>query len=218
MKQKNRPQNTCLKCGACCRKNGPVLHLQDLELIRKNILTSGNLVLLRKGEPAMDNIADKPVLLEKELIKIRGKSPASWACVFHDSATMLCLIHNDRPMQCKTLECWEPGKITALYSRDTLTRKEVLVSGSAMAEITAMHEEKCPVEQFAGLIRMEIMSPGRAGREINEMIAFDREFRKNFQEKTRISSQGLDYYFGRPLGDLMTPIAKYIKNTENMIF
>lgn len=205
-------QQSCLKCGTCCEKNGPVLHIEDLDLIKDSVLTPENLVLLRRGEPAMDNIAQKPVLLKKELIKVRGKSPESWTCFFHDSTSKLCMIHKDRPVQCRIMECWNPEGITRIYHEDTLSRKDTLVRGSALKEIVLMHEEKCPVESFTGLMRIEINTPGQADHEINQMISFDEWFRTIFQEKTGASSCVLDYYFGRPLERLVEPVTRFIKN------
>ncbi|MFP4398279.1 MAG: YkgJ family cysteine cluster protein [Desulfonatronovibrio sp.] len=207
-------QQSCLKCGTCCEKNGPVLHVEDLSLVKNGILIPENLVLLRRGEPAMDNIAQKPVLLKRELIKIRGKSPESWACVFHDSASKLCMIHKDRPAQCRIMECWNPEGITSSYQENTLSRKDIFARGSALEEIMLMHEEKCPVESFTGLMRIEISTPGQADQEINRMISFDNWFRKIFQEKSGASSRVLDYYFGRPLERLVEPVTRFINNNR----
>ncbi len=208
-------QNTCIKCGVCCQKNGPVLHLIDLELVRKNILAPDSLVLLRRGEPAMDNISGKLVLLKKELIKVRGKKTGSWTCFFHDTRTNLCLIHKNRPFQCRVMECWNPQKITECYNEKTLSRKELLRKGSAMEEITLMHEEKCRVDSFMNLLRIEISSPGKKNQELNEMIAFDRQFRKTFQKKTKINKNCIDYYFGRSLNELIPAMARFIRSLSD---
>jgi Fe-S-cluster containining protein len=212
MKHPVSPQKSCLKCGTCCQNNGPVLHLDDLELIRKKILVPENLVLLRKGEPAMDSILGKPVLLEKELIKIKGKKPGSWTCLFHDTKTCLCLIHNDRPVQCRILECWNPQKITEFYNKNTLSRRDLLSKGSALEEIILMHEEKCSAGSLMELLEIKIYSSLNNDQEIKKMISFDIEFRKIFQEKTGISKQCLDYYFGRPLNELIPAMTRFIKS------
>jgi len=212
MKHPASPQNSCVKCGKCCQKNGPVLHLDDIELITKKILIPENLVLLRKGEPAMDSILEKPVLLENELIKIKGKKPGSWTCLFYDTKTSLCLIHKDRPVQCQILECWNPQKITEFYNKNTLSRKDLLNKGSALEEIILMHEQKCSAGSFMELLKIKIYSSVNNDQEINKMISFDIEFRKTFQEKTGISNQCLDYYFGRPLNELIPAMTRFIKN------
>ncbi len=210
----NKPgeiQTQCLRCGSCCRKNGPVLHLGDLKLIREKILLPGDLVALRKGEPALDNIAGRPVLLTRELIKVRGKNQNSWACPFHDPQSNLCLIHQHRPLQCRLLECWNTREITAAYDKNTLSRNDVFSRGSAMEEIVAVHEQKCPVEAFTDLLRQDMDSPGKKSRDINEMITYDERIRRVFQGKTQASAQDLDYYFGRPLKDLRTPLEAFIR-------
>lgn len=212
MKYPVSPQKSCVKCGKCCQKNGPVLHLDDIELIRKKILVPENIVLLRKGEPAMDSILGKPVLLENELLKIRGKKPGSWTCLFHDTKTCLCLIHKDRPVQCQILECWNPGKLTEFYNKNTLSRKDLLKKGSALEQIILMHEEKCPVGYFMELLKIKICSSVNNDREINEVVSFDTKLRKIFQGKTGISNQCLDYYFGRPLNELIPAMTRFINN------
>jgi Fe-S-cluster containining protein len=212
MKHPASSQNSCVKCGKCCQKNGPVLHLDDIELIRKKILVPEDLVVLRKGEPAMDSILGKPVLLEKELIKIKGKIPGSWTCLFHDSKTSLCLIHKNRPVQCQNLECWNPGKLIEFYNKNTLSRQDLLNKGSALEEIIVIHEEKCSSVSFMELLKIKIYSSVNNDHEINKMISFDIEFRKIFQEKTNISNQCLDYYFGRPLNELIPAMTRFIKN------
>ncbi len=204
-------QNVCLKCGTCCQKNSPVLHLGDKHLIENRLLKPANLVLLRKGEPAMDNILGKPVLLKKELIKIKGKGTQKWDCVFHDAESKLCLIHAERPIQCRALKCWDPDEIFRQYSKDTLSRKDVIVRGSALEEIIIMHEEKCRIEEFTDLLRSDIKEPGQAGKDINRMISFDKWFRKNFQEKTGSASSYLDYYFGRSLEQVSPAIIRFIR-------
>jgi len=210
MKKPASKQNTCLKCGTCCIKDGPVLHLEDMELIKKKILIPENMVLLRRGEPAMDNILGRPVLLGNELIKIRGGKPGSWTCIFHDSKTNLCLIHENRPLQCRSLECWNTAEIINLYHQNTLSRKDLFAGVSALEEITLMHEEKCPVDSFVELLRMEISSPCRSDPQLREMISFDEYFRKVFKEKTGVSSKSLDYYFGRSLKKLIPLVTRYI--------
>lgn len=210
MKHSDPRQNTCLKCGTCCRKNSPVLHREDLELIRKKALLPENMILLRRGEPALDNILDRPILLEKELIKIRGKGRESWTCIFHDQQTSLCLIHRDRPLQCRTLECWNTRKITELYARDTLSRKDIFTRNSALEEITMMHQEKYPVEPLVEMLGLEIRSPGKAAREIKSMVTSDIRFRQAFQQKTRVRDDILEYYFGRSLADLVSPVTRFI--------
>lgn len=205
-------QNKCRKCGQCCRKNSPVLHQEDLELVRNRVLEPEHLILLRKGEPAVDNIKNRPILLKKELIKIRGKSPGSWSCMFLDHETSLCLMHDDRPVQCRAQECWNPEKISGLYNRGTLSRKDILAPGSALEELVEMHEQKCPVESFTGLLRIEIYEPGKADQEIKKMISFDAWFRKAFKDRSGISSPALEYCFGRSLEAIAPSIARFIKN------
>lgn len=212
MKNTRENQTTCRRCGICCRKNGPVLHIQDKHLILEKILSPENMVVLRAGEPAMDNISGKPVLLEGEIIKVRGKKAGSWSCVFHDHETNLCSIHSNRPRQCRVLECWNPEKMMQSYKQDLLTRNHLLAEKSALEEIIALHESKCSVRQLVQLIKDDLVIPGQNSREIKSIISYDQTFRKTFQEKTKINQKALDYYLGRPLEEIINPIIKFLGN------
>ena len=211
MADKKEKQTTCRKCGTCCRKNGPVLHTQDKHLILEKILHPENMVVLRAGEPAMDNISGKPVLLKGEIIKVRGKKAGSWSCVFHDHETDLCSIHSNRPKQCRLLECWNPEKMVKAYKQDLLTRVHLLKKGSALEEITTLHESKCSVRELVQLIKDDLNHKTGSKQKINDMLAYDEAFRKTFQEKTKINPRALDYYLGRSLKEIINPIIKFLE-------
>ncbi|MFN2342728.1 MAG: YkgJ family cysteine cluster protein, partial [Desulfonatronovibrio sp.] len=211
MNSNKEKQTICLKCGTCCRKNGPVLHIQDKQLILEKILTPENMVVLRAGEPAMDNISGKPVLLKGEIIKVRGKKAGSWSCVFHDHETNLCSIHSNRPKQCRLLECWNPEEMVKTYKQDLLTRAHLLKKGSALEEITTLHENKCSVGELVQLIKDDLNHKAGSKQKINDMISYDEAFRKTFQEKTKIDPKALDYYLGRSLKEIINPIIKFLE-------
>ncbi|MFW5731253.1 MAG: YkgJ family cysteine cluster protein [Desulfonatronovibrionaceae bacterium] len=205
-------QSICLKCGTCCRRNSPVLHRKDLPLIQSGILARKNLILLRRGEPAQDNIRNRPVLLERELFKLRGKPPHSWACLFLDEKTSLCTIHENRPLQCRLLKCWDPGEITRKYAKDTLSRKDILVRGSAMEEITSLHEHECSVEKLGFLVQAENENPDPSVQDsLHQMIQADKSIRESFQKLSGTDDLSLEFYFGRPLQVIIQNLRKFMK-------
>lgn len=205
-------QSDCLKCGTCCRRNSPVLHRKDLPLIQSGILSRKDLILLRRGEPALDNIRNRPVLLDRELFKLRGSPPSSWTCVFLDQTTSLCTIHENRPLQCRLLKCWDPEAITREYARDTLSRKDILAGGSAMEEIISLHEHKCSVEKLSLLIQaQDEYSDQDTQDRIHGMIRMDIRIRENFQELAEVDDSSLEFYFGRPLKDILHSLLEFLK-------
>ncbi|MCX5877405.1 MAG: YkgJ family cysteine cluster protein, partial [Deltaproteobacteria bacterium] len=62
----------CKQCGTCCRKGGPALTREDLDLIRQGHIRHDQLITIRQGElgynPATGKLEPVPV----ELLKIRG--------------------------------------------------------------------------------------------------------------------------------------------------
>ena len=209
-KNLNEIRTSCVRCGECCRKNGPALHRDDLYLISKKILDRNSMILLRRGEPAMDNVLNRPKLLNEELIKIRAKESGAWTCFFLDQSA-LCSIHNNRPRECRLLECWNPEQLISYYQTDRITRQDLIVSGSAMEELINVHEKRCSVLELARLLKEEIEETGRNAGRIKAMLAFDHSFREEFTIKTGTDKSELLYYFGRPLGELVHPLSTFLK-------
>jgi len=214
MEYGNKSEHTrskCIKCGECCRKNSPALHQEDLPLITGKSLERNALILYRRGEPALDNVIGTPVLLGREIIKIRSANAGHWGCLFLDQQSGHCSIYGSRPMECSLLECWNPEPLMNYYQRNRLTRTDIFPKGSAMDELISMHEEKCPVTELSHMLQQEINAPGTLREEINSLLAFDDSFRKGFQEKTGAHEEDMFFYFGRPLKDLVRPLRDFLK-------
>lgn len=214
MEYNNHRDNTrtrCIKCGECCRKNSPAMHQEDLPLITGKRLERKNLLLFRRGEPAMDNVMGTPVLLAREMIKIKSANADHRGCIFLVQQANHCSIYGSRPMECSILECWNPDPLINCYQKNRLTRADIFPRGSAMDELISMHEEKCPVTELSSMLQQEINAPGTVREEINRLLAFDDSFREGFREKTGAHEEDMLFYFGRPLKDLVRPLMDFIK-------
>ncbi len=170
-------------------------------------------MVLRKGEPAMDNIQGRLVLLKCELIKIRGKNPNLWHCLLHDQSTNLCTIHESRPAQCQALKCWDSEQIRTTYQDQTMSRSHLFSSGSAMEDIIRMHEETCPVDTFVKFTQQALKDDSHAIGELDTMIQRDENIRKAFQEKTGASQELTEYYLGRSFLSLKDWVIKFIRSS-----
>jgi len=208
---RNNTRAACIKCGECCRKNGPALHLDDLHLLRNKTLDRKDLLLLRRGEPAMDNVLGRPVLLSRELIKIRSKKSDTTECIFLDPDSSLCTIHQMRPLECSLLECWNTGPLISKYQSGRLTRKEIFRPGSAMDELISLHEERCSVAELSGLLQAAVENPDKNQDKIKAMLGYDRSFRQTILEKTVAEESELLFYFGQPLHELMEPLLNFLR-------
>ncbi len=177
-------------------------------------LQKKHLIILRRGEPATDNVLNQPILLGQEILKIKTKTSTPGECLFLDPSSKLCTIHEQRPLECSLLECWNPRPLMESYQSRRLTRKDLFQPESAMEEIVDMHEEHCSVLKMARLLREEIQEPGKNREAIQSMISFDRSLRQNFQDKTGLQDSEMLFYFGRPLQDLMQPLSTYLRKYQ----
>ena len=74
---------SCIRCGTCCKKGGPALHLEDKEILLAGHIKRESLITIRKGELALSPLSGRPGPVEKELVKIAGKGKG-WVCCFFD--------------------------------------------------------------------------------------------------------------------------------------
>jgi Fe-S-cluster containining protein len=191
----------CKRCGTCCVKGGPALHTEDLPLLQQGAINREALVTLRRGEPVHDNVSGAIVLLTEEIVKIRWKV-SSWTCAFYDSEQRSCSIYAGRPLECRALSCWDTREIANIYHRGRLTRRDILHTPSALADIVAMHEEQCPVGQVDENAR-RILSSGGSDVEamgcLSALLARDASIREFLADRTGANRETLEFLLGRPL-------------------
>ncbi|WP_243438597.1 YkgJ family cysteine cluster protein [Fundidesulfovibrio soli] len=205
----------CLRCGACCLRGGPALHLEDLPLIAAGTLTRAHLVTLRAGEPAFDNVAQVMTTLHSELVKVAwnphepGVQPGAnaFACRFYAPEGSACLIHETRPAECRALYCQDTAAIEALYARDRLTRAHIVDTRGSLWEVVSFHEESFPAATTTALARAAAHGDRIAARELEALTEAERRFREAFAARTALPQQELDFYFGRSLAQLCIPFA-----------
>lgn len=189
----------CSRCGECCRKGGPALHREDLPLLR----TPGgpdlaDLVTLRAGEPALDQVRGRLEPLETEIVKLRGRD-GTWTCLFFRDGDAACAIYAARPLECRVLSCRDTRELARVYAQDRLTRADILPPGHPLLELVAEHERRCPVSGFARLLESGAPEDRRSRA---AMLAWDREVRLLVGEKSGMDPAILDFLFGRPLEQL----------------
>jgi Fe-S-cluster containining protein len=191
----------CVQCGECCRNGSPTLHLEDLELLQREVIPWRQLVTLRAGEPAYSPFDAKPFLLPCECIKIREK-PGSNRCVFLDDETAQCRIYNDRPVQCRAQACWDPAPARQLSQLPYLTRRDIFREVELLIDIIAQHDQRCSFEKLSGVFTHLAESQGGAIDEALELLAYEDHFRHFFAERLNIPGDTLDLVFGRSFEEL----------------
>ncbi|MCS5694552.1 YkgJ family cysteine cluster protein [Desulfofundulus thermocisternus] len=192
--------DSCIRCGTCCRKGGPVLHHEDKEILRAGYLNYRHLVTIRKGEPAFDPVREEVRPVERELVKVRGKG-GEWTCFFFDEENSSCTIYEHRPLECRLQRCWDTPVLESLIGRDTIVRADIINAGDPILEVMEMHERECSYQEVEELLD-SLSGDGKnqqALARLNELARRDLAIRLY-----AIRDLGLDedyelFIFGRPL-------------------
>lgn len=145
----------CRGCGTCCRKSGPALHGEDVALFASHAFGLADLVTVRAGELAFDQISGALQALETEIVKfgdnrVRNsygfmvggdENDATQAAGLGGCRFLVelpksaqgemrgqCGIYAHRPIECRALLCKDTRAIGALYSQDRLNRADILLA------------------------------------------------------------------------------------------
>jgi Fe-S-cluster containining protein len=189
----------CIRCGTCCEKGGPGIHLQDRRLIEKGRIPSKYLYTIRSGEHAYDNVKGCLMPAASDIIKIKGNAN-SWSCIFFNEQNNECTIYDDRPLECRALKCWDTEELEKLYASHRLTRDDLISEVEGLWELIRDHQERCDYGKINKLIG-DLDGPRRtnARKKLQEIIQYDTELRKLVLEKGSLDPDMLDFLFGRPL-------------------
>ena len=192
---------TCRRCGTCCRKGGPCLHIEDRPLVESGVIPLRRLFTIRQGEPAYDNVAGVIAPAVTDIIKLKGISDSSSICCFYDAATKGCGIYAQRPAECRALKCWDSSEIERIYKGQRLTRRHLLSKVEGLGELVQDHQERCDYGYVAELAAQLKLSdpPSGAHGTLLELIQYDQSLRKVTCERTALDPQLLPFLFGRPL-------------------
>lgn len=191
----------CRRCGTCCRKGGPALHLDDTGLVESGNIPLSCLYTIRQGEPVYDNVADTLERADTDIIRIRGCADGNHACTFFNPTRNECGIYDHRPLECRILQCWNPQMLVAAYKRDRLTRRHLLEGVPGVWDLVREHHARCDYNRIAGLARSinEDSDAEAAGRAMLECVRYDHSLRQVTLERTRYDEHMLLFLFGRPL-------------------
>jgi Fe-S-cluster containining protein len=207
MRVSKPPKTQCNHCGACCRKGGPALHLDDQPLVENGAIPLSDLFTIREGEPAFDNVRQSLSPAPSDIVKIKGMEN-SWTCRYYDEPGRRCLIYVHRPLECRVLKCWDTRKIEAVYAQTRLTRRELIQNVDGLWDLAQSHQQRCSYDAVLRFIDPPTLSVLEAGpRElILERIRYDRGIRDLVTEKGLLSHDLLDFLFGRPFDVVIRPL------------
>lgn len=189
----------CKRCGTCCKKGGPSLHIEDMGIIVDGHIPAGHLYTIRKGEPVRDDIAGEIIYAPSDIIKIKGRGK-SWRCFYYNDDEKECGIYRYRPLECRVLKCWDTNDIEDIYGKGLLSRKDLIGGIAGLWELVADYDEKCSYEEIKKIIsKGDMRKQERLSKKTAELIEYDKTIRELVVKKGNLDSELLDFLFGRPL-------------------
>jgi len=196
-----KPDKTCMRCGTCCKKGGPGLHADDRSLVESGKIPANALFTIRAGELVRDNVKGVLVPLAEEMIKIKGISNR-WTCIFYDEPSKGCGIYEQRPLECRALNCRDTTEIETVYTHSRLSRKDLLAGVGGLWDLVGDHERRCSYGKIKWLVDHG-SNNGTLNREgeILEVMRYDTHLRQLTKDQVGVEDGMLDFLFGRPLSD-----------------
>lgn len=190
----------CRRCGACCIKGGPALHAEDASLFSgKYALDLSQVVTLRAGETAFDQVRGQVLPLPREILKLRGTGE-SWTCALYSPLDNACGLYHRRPAECRALFCQDTSALAAMYDQDRLTRRDLLPKGHGVLAVIAEHDALVApgrIAPLAAALRAGGQEALDAESELSHMALADQAFRKSLAERAGITADYHDFFFGR---------------------
>ncbi|MBF0539841.1 MAG: YkgJ family cysteine cluster protein [Nitrospirae bacterium] len=190
-------QVNCNRCGECCRKGGPTLHISDAKLLTEGHLSYSDLYTIRSGELVYNNIEDKLINIDFELIKVK-ELEGQRTCKFFKDQGNECSIYEHRPLQCEKFECWNSEKLMEAFLEDKLTRSILLAGDDSLTIIVNNHEIRCSYETLKELFD-DIAEGKDVTQEIFEILQYDADMRPLLAKNLSIKPEYIPLLLGRPL-------------------
>ena len=192
----------CLGCGECCRLGSPSLHLEDAGLLARGLISTRQIYTLRRGEPVRLNIEAKLGTLPSELIKFKEDQEKGY-CRFYSESQKNCGIYENRPLQCRLQQCWNPEVLEKLWQEQKLTRRDILENDQDLVELLELHDERCDPERLNHLfIQLHNTRDMTVLDQVLEMLRQDVAIRSLATTKLNRHEEELDFLLGRPLAEI----------------
>jgi Fe-S-cluster containining protein len=173
--------------------------VEDIGLWSQGLLSPRELYTLRPGEPVHMNVEGRLGSLPEELVKIRQR-PGTGHCIFYQEEEKACRIYEHRPLQCRVQACWDPGALEELWRAGKLSRRHLVQDDKEMLELIGAHDERCSLEKLGAAFGEWYESGSEpAIQQILDQLRYDTALRSLVQERLGLGEQELEFYFGRPL-------------------
>ncbi len=117
--------------------------------------------------------------------------------MFFDERENNCLIYEDRPLECRVLKCWDTREIEQIYSKNRLTRKDILSDIEGLWGLIEDHQSRCDYEKIGCLVKdLDGDKKNDALETLLEIIQYDVHIRSLIVEKSGTDPEITDFLFG----------------------
>jgi Fe-S-cluster containining protein len=203
-KRESVVQQTCMRCGTCCKKGGPILHQEDKKILLDGHAGHQHLVTIRKGELSINPLTDALEPVHEELIKVTGKHD-EWTCIFYNAQKSACLLYKNRFLECRLLKCWDINDFLSVFGKSTLTRSDLINAGDAILDVMKDHDRLCPASDFEKLISYVLRGKNKEKnkKKLAVFVHKDMEIRTFAIHELGMKAEFEHFIFGRPLADII---------------
>lgn len=214
------PEIECRRCGTCCQKGGPALHIADQALVESGKIALKHLLTIRQGELAYDNVGGTIAPAVTDIINVNTCRNSDSPCVFYEPRRKQCRIYENRPSECQALNCRDTRKIERIYSTARLTRRHLLSKVEGLWDLVRDHQERCDygfISELATQIRQG-RQPEQAQQQLLDLIYYDEALRKTTIAHAGHTSEMLEFLFGRSLSFTVQMFQlKLSKTTQGLV-
>lgn len=208
----------CLGCGECCRLATPSLHLADAELLSRVLISTRQIYTLRRGEPVSLNLEGKLGSLPSEVIKFKEDQEKGY-CRFYSEKEKSCTIYENRPIQCRFQECWNPEALEKLWQKKKLTRRDILKNDQDLMDLLELHDERCDPERLSDLfIQWHRTRDTTMLDQVLEILRQDVAIRSLAMTKLNRDEEELNFLLGRPLAEIVRSYGLRIELDQEGIY
>lgn len=194
----------CERCGTCCMKGGPALHLEDKKLLEQKFIDRGSLITVRKGEPVFFLDGEKTEIAGKEIVKLKGKS-SEWTCIFYEQKSASCSMYLHRPLECILLKCWDTTELEAVVGKKLLSRFDIISQNEPVMRYIQKHERECSLEILTQVDMNNQKSVDKnVLAKLTGLVNKDLAIRSEALNHLNFTLDLELFYFGRPVFTILT--------------
>ncbi len=205
----------CIRCGTCCKKGGPVLHREDMDILRNHHAEYAHLMTIRKGELTHNPVSNGLEQAYQEMVKVAGKGD-TWSCYFYREEDNSCGIYGHRFLECRLLKCWQPEELINIIGQHTIRRSDIINHGDPVLDVIAMHERECSLQELQLLIDEASFGKKRAKalKKLSGLVQQDMAIRSYAFSDLRLRREYELFIFGRTLTDILKDFGFAIKTAR----